>query len=236
MRVRGTATITQHLILPNTGHTVPSEGLVGKAVNGTGRMYWAHTAARDVESGTIYKDKGSLAIYDEGLYYSLVDDADGADLLNPLVWARVLPDSVIMLQGSWLHEQTTASAIWTIPHMLDAQFLNVVAYGDTNQVMVPEIITAVDADNMTIQFETPVAGKAMLIGGLSESTAFNQDLQQVSEKGNHTTMELFAPNLVTNEKDTYPSVEKVSGMVTLTQVEYDAIATPDVNVLYIIIG
>ena len=42
-------------------------------------------------------------------------------------------------------------------------------------------------------------------------------------------------NSVKNDTDTYTSTPPVTKIITLTQAEYTAITTPDVNTLYIII-
>jgi hypothetical protein len=46
---------------------------------------------------------------------------------------------------------------------------------------------------------------------------------------------LTSANTIGNEDDSYTGTAKVSQMVTLSQVEYDAIGTPDANTMYIII-
>ncbi len=40
---------------------------------------------------------------------------------------------------------------------------------------------------------------------------------------------------ITNANDAYPSVTKVTDIISLTQAEYDAI-TPDASAIYVIIG
>lgn len=49
------------------------------------------------------------------------------------------------------------------------------------------------------------------------------------------TGNLTAPNIITNETDTYASTSKVEKMIPLSQAEYDAIGTKNASTLYVII-
>ena len=42
-------------------------------------------------------------------------------------------------------------------------------------------------------------------------------------------------DFITNANDVYPSVNKVTDIISLTQAEYDAL-TPDESAIYIIVG
>ena len=70
-------------------------------------------------------------------------------------------------------------------------------------------------------------------GGVNTITAgTNITVDPITGLGNVT---VAAPDAVVNTSDIYVSTPKVTGIVSLTQAEYDLITTPDVNTLYIIL-
>jgi len=88
----------------------------------------------------------------------------------------------------------------------------------------------------------------VVIDGPSDEFVFSGNLagsvptlQEVTDEGNVTTTnmtgaivtgsQMVAPNLITNDADTFVSAPKITSNVTLTQTEYDGI-TPDANTIY----
>lgn len=59
-------------------------------------------------------------------------------------------------------------------------------------------------------------------------------LDSVAKAGPNSTVNISAPNLVTNEVDVY-SLDSISGIITCTQAEYNSL-TPANAIMYIIIG
>ncbi|KKL45640.1 hypothetical protein LCGC14_2353630, partial [marine sediment metagenome] len=66
-------------------------------------------------------------------------------------------------------------------------------------------------------------GALVVIGGIGTPSRINAG-------GN-----ILGANTVTNETDTYSSHPDVQKVITLTQIEYDAIGTPNANTLYLTI-
>jgi len=83
------------------------------------------------------------------------------------------------------------------------------------------------------------------VGNILEQPA-TPTLQEVTDTGSVTTTDVtmadvtadnvFAPNVISNNNDIYSSTPKVRSAITLTQAEYDGIATPDPEHIYFIIG
>jgi hypothetical protein len=70
----------------------------------------------------------------------------------------------------------------------------------------------------------------LLAIGTTSTTALAGDTTVIT-----TTQATDITNSVKNDTDTYTSTPPVTKIITLTQAEYTAITTPDVNTLYIII-
>jgi len=60
--------------------------------------------------------------------------------------------------------QAVASSSWSINHILGTSNVVVEIYDNSNNVIIPDDIDVVDADNITVSFGTAVTGKAVIIG------------------------------------------------------------------------
>ena len=71
--------------------------------------------------------------------------------------------------GAKFHTQSTPSATWTFIHNLSTQYPNVTVYGSNDTIILPQSITATNANTLVLEFGTPVAGYATAgIGGTIE--------------------------------------------------------------------
>ena len=86
-------------------------------------------------------------------------------------------------------------------------------------------LTAADLDKKVDK----VAGK-----GLSTNDFTNEDKANLNNQSGTNTGDQNLSALIDNSTDTYTSEAKIQHVVSLTQAEYDAIATPDENTLYYI--
>lgn len=111
------------------------------------------------------------AFYDAGAPRRLVvpaefelDDADNATarFASPRAGGLVLIEAVG--PTAHVHVQAAPSASWAVPHALASRDLLVAIYADgpTRRLVVPGAIELGDADNATISFAAPVAGRAAL--------------------------------------------------------------------------
>jgi|LakMenE18May11ns_1017448.scaffolds.fasta_scaffold9959602_1 hypothetical protein len=70
----------------------------------------------------------------------------------------------------FLYTNSSATGSWVISHYLGYQYPNVDIYDSSNQILIPQTITAVSENTMQIDFATPTAGKAILTTGGARST------------------------------------------------------------------
>ena len=69
--------------------------------------------------------------------------------------------------GGKIHTQTSAASTWTVSHNLGVQYPNVTVYNASNEVIIPQTITATDSNTLTLTFGSAVAGYAISgIGGI----------------------------------------------------------------------
>ena len=71
----------------------------------------------------------------------------------------------------FLFTASTAGTSWTITHSLGQKFCNVTIVDATDNVIIPQSIVFTDANNLTVTFNTAVAGKAVIMG-LNPSAVF----------------------------------------------------------------
>ena len=89
---------------------------------------------------------GSLLVSGSGITGSF--SGDGSGLTGIIAGGKVLT-------------QSTASSTWTFNHLLNSQYPNVTVYNASNEVVMPQSITATDANTLTLTFGSPVAGYAV---------------------------------------------------------------------------
>ena len=82
---------------------------------------------------------------------------------------------------------STASTTWAVTHSLDNRYPTVTIYDESNQVIIPESITADTANTATITFEQAVSGKASFTLGIPTSSLFiSESAQLLSEIADST--------------------------------------------------
>jgi hypothetical protein len=71
--------------------------------------------------------------------------------------------------GAKFHTQTTPSPTWTFIHNLSTQYPNVTVYDSNNNIVLPQSVTATNANTLVLEFGSPVSGYATAgIGGIIE--------------------------------------------------------------------
>lgn len=69
--------------------------------------------------------------------------------------------------GGKIHTQSTAASTWTFTHNLGVQYPNVTVYNASNEIILPQTITATDDNTLVLTFGASVAGYAVAgIGGI----------------------------------------------------------------------
>ena len=82
---------------------------------------------------------------------------------------------------------STPSTTWAVTHSLDNRYPTVTIYDESNQVIIPESITADTKDTATITFEQAVSGKASFTLGIPTSSLFiSESAQLLSEIADST--------------------------------------------------
>ena len=65
----------------------------------------------------------------------------------------------------YLHTQSNASNSWAITHSLDFKYVNIDVYDSNDQILLPQTITAQDANTTVVTFATPTSGNAIISKG-----------------------------------------------------------------------
>lgn len=70
------------------------------------------------------------------------------------------------IKGSYIHTQTTAASTWTITHNLNSTEVNIDVIVDnagTREKILPQDITIVDANTVSVAFSTALTGSARVV-------------------------------------------------------------------------
>jgi hypothetical protein len=69
--------------------------------------------------------------------------------------------------GGKIHTQSTAASTWTVSHNLGVQYPNVTVYNASNEIILPQTITATDSNTLVLEFGSAITGYAIAgIGGI----------------------------------------------------------------------
>jgi hypothetical protein len=69
--------------------------------------------------------------------------------------------------GGKIHTQSTAASTWTFTHNLGVQYPNVTVYNASNEIILPQTITATDSNTLVLEFGSAITGYAIAgIGGI----------------------------------------------------------------------
>jgi hypothetical protein len=69
--------------------------------------------------------------------------------------------------GGKIHTQSTAASTWTVTHNLGVQYPNVTVYNASNEIILPQTITATDSNTLVLEFGSAITGYAVTgIGGI----------------------------------------------------------------------
>lgn len=88
MKIRGSLKINKELHLANPGGLPAAEGLIAVS-DAEGKVRWGRYSIPDLSTNTFYEKKGTLVSHLDKVYYSLVQDADGAHYEDLTVWKEL---------------------------------------------------------------------------------------------------------------------------------------------------
>jgi hypothetical protein len=98
---------------------------------------------------------GQLAFVNKILYIC-VDLTNG----NLPVWVPLTRELTL-----YTHSQNTAQSMWTIKHNLNTTSVQVQVFDTSNRVIIPDEITIVDANTVTVDTHAPLSGRAIVLTG-----------------------------------------------------------------------
>jgi len=88
---------------------------------------------------------------------------------------------LVGLGQRYKHTQGSANVTWTVSHSMGFQYPTISVYDDNDKLVIPTEVTATSADVLTITFDSPVAGTAILsTGGSATSGGQNYNHTQGS--------------------------------------------------------
>jgi hypothetical protein len=109
--------------------------------------------------------------------------------------------------------QAIPSSTWVFNHNLGTQFPLFTIYNDSNQIIIPESVTADNTNTITITFDNPVGGYAIAGKGgiVNVSTPI---LQNVTEISTNTTATLSTTHILTSTCTlTLPSTPQIGSWI-----------------------
>jgi len=98
---------------------------------------------------------------------SITDATDVSDLATPATSGHVLAAT----GSAWtnkkiyhVHTEASAATTWTVTHALGVQYCNVTVVDASDEVVIPQSITFNSTTQLTVTFNTGVAGKVVVMG------------------------------------------------------------------------
>jgi len=68
----------------------------------------------------------------------------------------------------YAHTQSTSSAFWTIAHGLNTTGIQVQIFDNQGHVLIPDDVTIVDANTVTVSLGTAIVGRATILTGFND--------------------------------------------------------------------
>jgi hypothetical protein len=174
---RGTTTISGSLIVSGTLNLENAniDNSRYLHVQSTGATTWTvnHNLSYDYPSVTIWDSTGNVIIPDSIIRVSN-DQLTIGFISNESGWAHVSVGGISTGQADrFLYTQATEETTWTINHGLNYKYVNVNVYDDNDEMLLPETVTATNANTTTLVFAIPTSGNAILSkGGARTTSAF----------------------------------------------------------------
>lgn len=103
---------------------------------------------------------GQLVFKDKVLYICVAIESDLP------VWTPLTQEI-----NTYIHNQTFAATTWTISHPLNSGTVQVQVFGTDGKMVIPNEITIVDKDTVTVDFGIAFAGRAVVMIGSLDGNA-----------------------------------------------------------------
>lgn len=126
----------------------------------------------------------TTALTASGLIYPTVDGTPGQAIVTDGTGSLSFTTIVSGTGATTKLNQSIAAMTWSFAHNLNEQYPVVTIYDSNDEVIIPEKIDAVDANNLAIYFSTARIGRAVaVVGGTTVSASLSQTASYV-EYGN----------------------------------------------------
>lgn len=146
-------------------------------VQSTGATTWTvnHNLEYDYPSVIIWDSTGNVIIPDSIVRVSNNQLTIGF-ISNESGWAHVSVGGISTGQADrYLYTQVTEETTWTINHELNYKYVNVNVYDDNDEMLLPQSVTATNANTTTLVFAIPTSGNAIISkGGARTTSAFTE--------------------------------------------------------------
>ena len=146
-------------------------------IQSTGATTWTvnHNLEYDYPSVTIWDSTGNVIIPDSIVRVSNNQLTIGF-ISNESGWAHVSVGGISTGQADrFLYTQPTTATTWTINHGLNYKYVNVNVYDNNDEMLLPQSVTATNANTTTLVFAIPTSGNAIISkGGARTTSAFTE--------------------------------------------------------------
>ena len=146
-------------------------------VQSTGATTWTvnHNLEYDYPNVTIWDSTGNVIIPDSIVRVSNNQLTIGF-ISNEYGWAHVSVGGISTGQADrFLYTQPTTATTWTINHGLNYKYVNVNVYDGNDEMLLPQSVTATNANTTTLVFAIPTSGNAIISkGGARTTSAFTE--------------------------------------------------------------
>jgi hypothetical protein len=146
-------------------------------VQSDGATTWTvnHNLEYDYPNVTIWDSTGNVIIPDSIVRVSN-DQLTIGFISNESGWAHVSVGGISTGQADrFLYTQPTEETTWIINHGLNYKYVNVNVYDDNDEMLLPQTVTATNANTTTLVFAIPTSGNAIISkGGARTTSAFTE--------------------------------------------------------------
>jgi hypothetical protein len=116
------------------------------------------------------------------------------------------------------HVQTTAANTWTVSHGFDYQYVNIDVYNGSDEIVIPASVVATDSNTITVSFNTPVSGVAIVSTGgqavdeLGKNIIFEQSTASTNWRVTHSIGEQYPAVTVYDDSDNVIIPERINAV------------------------
>jgi len=140
---------------PVSGSSVASQP-VRFNFNAIATHHYGPTAPSDPQSAWAWVDNADplnvkLKFYIEGVWYVVIQD---------LTAGAITPSGL----GKYVHNESAPATTWNITHGLNTANPLIAVYDATNVFIIPDSVTVVDTNNVSVTFLVAQSGRAIIVG------------------------------------------------------------------------